>query len=153
MRKERGLKKGHEANTIMANKEKGLTGKKTLIRKVRKKNALNEARGQLAFKFIKAGIVVAAAMDPNPGIVIAAPGIGLALGANISETALKRKLLKNPKAARMLAKEFANTKYAKFFERIAINAEARAKRLRNRKQMKALAYSMKVTKKKKRRRV
>ena len=69
------------------------------------------------------GVGVSAAFDPILGIPLAAPGLlGMARDAT-TRNAIKERLVKKPRAARLMAKKFEGTKHELFFMKIAEKAE------------------------------
>ena len=112
-----------------------ISGKKRLKRKVKARMQGIDIDQKKAKKLMGTGIAVGAAFDPVIGVPIGAAGVGFALNEAIHRSALKKRLLKKPKTAAMLAKEFKGTKHAGFFQKIAKKAKKRAelKRLRSKK--------------------
>jgi hypothetical protein len=78
-----------------------------------------------AKKLIGVGLGATAAFDPHIGIPIAAVGVGFGLHEAVSRNALKRRLLKKPRAAGLMAKKFKGTEHEAFFRDIANKAAQR----------------------------
>ncbi|MDP6670316.1 MAG: hypothetical protein QGI60_00690 [archaeon] len=76
-----------------------------------------------ATKLMGVGFGTTAAFDPHIGIPIAAVGVGFGLHEAVGRNALRRKLLKHPKAAALMAQRFKGTEYEAFFRDIANKAK------------------------------
>ena len=77
-------------------------------------------------RLVGIGTGVTAAFDPHIGIPIAAAGIGFALHESLGRSALRKKLLKKPRAAGQMAKKFKGTEHESFFAKIAEDAKRKA---------------------------
>jgi len=109
-------------------KARGLTGRKALARKFLAEGE-KISRSHRAAKGLAIGGAAMGGIGADFGaLALAVPAAGI-LGVNaIKEAAIKRRLARHPRAARMLATEFRGTEYGPFFERVAAMAESRAAR-------------------------
>ena len=78
-----------------------------------------------AKKWIGIGTGTAAAFDPHIGVPIGAVGVAFGLHEAVGRAALSRKLIKHPKAAALMAKEYMGTEYETFFKKTAEKAAKR----------------------------
>ncbi len=86
-----------------------------------------------ATKLIGIGVGTAAAFDPHIGVPIGAVGVAFGLREALGRNALRRKLLKHPKTAALMAQEFMGTEHEAFFRKTAETAKRRTARAKAKK--------------------
>lgn len=102
--------------------KRGFEAKK-LHEKIKKKLDYLDSQKPRVRNSLGLGAGVSAAHDPILGIPLAIPGLLGMLRDAGTRSAIKQRLLKKPRAARLMAKKFEGTKHELFFMKIAEKAE------------------------------
>jgi len=108
-------------------KKKPFEGKK-LHKKIKGRFDYLESKKGKINRSIGVGVGVSAAFDPILGIPLAVPGVVGMIKDASTRGAIRKRLLKKPRAARLMAKKFQGTEHNQFFAEIVKKIEKEKKK-------------------------